>query len=164
MIAGDHQAFTQLYTMYLGNLHRYVSLFFADKAAADEIVQDIFIRIWEKRESLSAVQSFRQYLFRAAKNHLLNSIRNEQIRQRVLGSLAQQSQSHAADTQNQVDYRAYALVVEKAIRRLPPKRKRIFQLSVKEGYSLDEIAALLRIGKPVVKKQLYAAYDFVRDW
>lgn len=164
LIAGDHQAFTQLYLVYLGNLYRYASLFFPDKVAAEEIVQDIFIKIWEKREQLAGVKSFKQYLFKAAKNHLLNAIRNEQIKHKVLGHLQQQAELSAADTQNRVDYRAYALAVEKAVRLLTPKRRRIFQLSVHEGYSLDEIAGILRISKPVVKKQLYAAYDFVRAY
>ena len=164
LVASDHSAFTQLYTMYLGNLYRYVSLFFPDKAAAEEIVQDIFIKIWEKREQLAGVKSFRQYLFKAAKNHLLNAIRNEQIKHKVLGHLQQRAEVAAADTQNRVDYRAYAQAVEKAVGLLTPKRKRIFQLSVHEGYSLDEIAGTLRISKPVVKKQLYAAYDFVRAY
>jgi RNA polymerase sigma-70 factor (ECF subfamily) len=164
LTAGDHHAFTQLYSKYLGNLYRYVSLFFSDKAAAEEIVQDIFIKIWEKRENLAGVKSFKQYLFKAAKNHLLNTIRNEQIKHKVLDYLQQRTEAAAHDTQNRVDYRAYALAVEKAVRGLPPKRRRIFQLSVHEGYSLDEIAGILRISKPVVKKQLYAAYDFVRAY
>ena len=164
LVAGDHPAFTRLYSIYLGNLYRYVSLFFPDKAAAEEIVQDIFIKIWEKRESLAGVKSFKQYLFKVAKNHLLNAIRNEQIKYKVLGHLQQQAETAAPDTQNRVDYRAYVLAVEKAASRLTPKRKRIFQLSVHEGYSLNEIADLLRISKPVVKKQLYAAYDFVRAY
>ena len=164
LVAGDHQAFTQLYTMYLGNLCRYVSLFFPDKAATEEIVQDIFIKIWEKRETLAAVNSFKQYLFKSAKNHLLNTIRNEQIKHRVLGYLQQQAEAATPDTQNRVDYRAYVVAVDKAVGRLTPKRKHIFQLSVHEGYSLDEIADLLRISKPVVKKQLYAAYNFVRAY
>ena len=164
LVAGDHLAFTRLYSVYLGNLYRYVSLFFPDKASAEEIVQDIFIKIWEKRENLAGVKSFKQYLFKTAKNHLLNAIRNEQIKHKVLSHLQQQTEVAAADTQNRVDYRAYALAVEKAVGQLTPKRKRIFQLSVLEGYSLDEIADLLRISKPVVKKQLYAAYDLVRGY
>jgi RNA polymerase sigma-70 factor (ECF subfamily) len=164
LVAGDHQAFTRLYSIYLGNLYRYVFLFFPAKETAEEIVQDLFIKIWEKRESLAGVKSFKQYLFKAAKNHLLNALRNEQVKQKVLSHVQQQAEAAAPDTQNRVDYRASARAVENAVNRLPPKRKHIFRLSVQEGYSLDEIAAILRISKPVVKKQLYAAYDFVRDY
>jgi RNA polymerase sigma-70 factor (family 1) len=166
LAAGDRTAYTRLYGAHLDSLQQYIFLFTGDKETAEEIVQDVFVKIWEKRTRLGEVDSFPAYLFRAAKNHLLNHLRREQVRSRAFGHLQQRTESapNGQDPLHQFDYRQTHALVRKAIGRLPRRRRQIFLLSTEEGLSLDEIAGHLGISKNVVKKQLYEGYDFVRTY
>ncbi|HEX9513054.1 MAG TPA: RNA polymerase sigma-70 factor [Puia sp.] len=163
---GDRQAYTTLYSGYLDSLVQYIFLFTASKETAEEITQDVFLKIWEKRATLGEVESFKAYLFRAAKNQLINHINREKIRLRVTGQIqeATNRDANGQDTQHQVDYRRAHALLREAIRLLPPKRKQVFLLSTEENLSLDEIAARMGISKNVVKKQLYDAYGSVRHY
>lgn len=163
---GDRHAYTILYSQYLDSLVQYIFLFTASKETAEEITQDVFLKIWEKRAALGEVESFKAYLFRAAKNQLINHINREKIRLRVTGQVqaAAGQAPNGQDTGHQVDYRQAHALLREAIRQLPPKRKQVFLLSTEENLSLDEIAARMGISKNVVKKQLYDAYGSVREY
>lgn len=127
-------------------------------------MQEIFIKVWEHREKLTAVRSFKSYLFRIAKNSVIDHIRHQQVKHKVLQSISQQTTEAHTETEQQVYYADYYNIAREAIEQLPEKRKLIFQLSTQEGLSHDEIASRLSISKSVVKKQLYAAFDFVRQY
>lgn len=163
---GDRQAYTYLYSRHLDALLQYIFLFTGSKETAEEIVQEVFLKIWEKRTILGEVESFKAYIFRAAKNQLINHINREKIRTRYTDHAQQNGQAtpNGDDTQHQVDYRQAHALLREAIQALPPKRKQVFLFSIEEGLSLDEIAARMGISKNVVKKQLYDAYSAVRDY
>ena len=163
---GDRHAFTTLYTRHLDAVTQYIYLFTASREAAEEVVQDVFLKIWEKRTTLAELGSFKAYLFRAAKNQLINHLRREQVRVRVTGELYEAGVGavNSEDTQHQVDYRRAQGLLREAVDGLPPRRKQVFLLSTEEGLSLDDIATRLGISKNVVKKQLYEAYGTMRDY
>jgi len=161
---GNRQAFTQLYTAHLNNLYRYIFLFTKSKEETEEILQEIFIKIWENREKLPEVDSLNHYLFRFAKNKLLDKIRYLQIRQRVLSEIKRTKDIFETTTSDQCAYREYYRLVQQAIEKLPPKRKLIFRLNIENGLSQDEIAGQLNISKSVVQKQIYSASHFVREY
>ncbi len=161
---GDRKAFAQIYTGSLNNLHRYIFLFTKSKEETEEILQEIFIKIWENRERLSEIDSFKNYLFRVAKNKLLDKVRQMQIRQRVLAEIKRSRVIAESTTSDQCAYREYYKVVQQAIEKLPPKRKLIFRLNIENGLSQDEIAEQLNISKSVVQKQIYSASHFVKKY
>ena len=68
---GDRQAFTKLYKAYLNNCYNYIFLFTKSQEETEEILQEVFVKIWESREKLAKVQSFKNYLLKSAKNKLL---------------------------------------------------------------------------------------------
>jgi len=162
--AGDRKAFTELYSSYVNNVYRYIFLFTKSKEETEEIMQDVFVKIWEKREKLAEVESFKNYLFRAAKNKLISEVRHLQVRHRVLSEIKRSRVGVHETTNYEVDYKVYYQVVQKAIEKLPPKRKLIFRLNTENGLSHDEIADQLKVSKSFVKNQLYKAYDFVRQY
>ena len=162
--SGDRNAFLQLYTTYLNNLYRYIFQFTKSKQETEEILQDIFIKIWENREKLSEVESFQNYLLRCAKNKILDNIRHLQIRQRVLSEIKRTKNVAETTTSDQCAYREYYQVVQCAIEKLPPKRKIIFRLIIENGLSPNEIALQLNISQYVVQKQAYKASHFVRKY
>ncbi len=161
---GDRVAFTYFYTSHLNRLYRYIFLFTKSKEDTEEILQDIFIKIWENREKLIEIDSASCYLTQIAKNKILDKVRSLQVRQRVLSELRRSRENFAFTTGDDCVYREYYHVVQKAIDRLPPKRKLIFRLNIENGLSQDEIAHQLKISRSVVQKQLYSATHFVRKY
>ena len=159
---GNRRAFTQLYSAYLTGLQRYVFLFTRSEETTQELVQQVFIGLWERREQLAQVTNFRSYLYRAAKNLVFDEVRRQQ---RQLSAYAHMQATAAtcllpADTalieQQQQE------LAQTFINQLPTKRREIFLLRTQEELSLDEIAEQLAISKSVVKKQLYAAVEFMK--
>jgi RNA polymerase sigma-70 factor (ECF subfamily) len=162
--AGDRNAYAILYNQYLSGLYQYTFLFTKSKQASEDIVQNVFVRIWERRTLLVAIDSFKPYLYRSAKNLLLDEIRKNQAKARATEILKPQSEELAESSDDKLVYDQYYKVAEEAISRLSEKRRQIFLLRTREELSLDEIAANLSISKSVVKKQLYAGITFVRHY
>jgi RNA polymerase sigma-70 factor (ECF subfamily) len=161
---GDRGAFTQLYTAHYNNLYRYIFLYNKSKEESEEVLQDLFIKIWENREKLIEVDSFKNYIFRIAKNKILDNIRHMQTRCRVFAEIKRTKDIAEFTTTDQCVFREYYQVVQQAIEKLPPKRKLIFRLNIENGLSPDEIAHKLSISKSVVQKQTYKASHFVREY
>jgi RNA polymerase sigma-70 factor (ECF subfamily) len=162
--SGDRKAFNQLHTAHIGNVYNYIYLFTKSKDETEEILQEVFVSIWENREKLEVVRSFKHYLFRAAKNKLINHIRHSRIKNRVLAEIGQHATGIMESPDDQLTYKEYHRLLQEAIEILPPKRKQIFKLNIEDGASFDQIADQLEISKSVVKKQFYQASNFVREY
>jgi RNA polymerase sigma factor (sigma-70 family) len=161
---GDRRAYAFLYTCYLSPLCRNLFLFTRSKDESEEIAQEVFVKIWEKKECLATVQSFRSYVFKTAKNHLLDIIRRKKAENKILDYLRPETEESGEYSDSDAIYNQYQQIALEAKNMLPQKRKRIFEMKNEEGMALDEIAASLSISKTVVKKQLYAATDFIREY
>ncbi|HMU46137.1 MAG TPA: RNA polymerase sigma-70 factor [Chitinophagaceae bacterium] len=162
--AGDRDAFTKLYSSHIDHAFRFIFLFTKSKEETEEILQEVFVKIWEKRENLAGVESFKNYLFRAAKNKLISQVRHIQIRHRVLSEIKRNKSIGIENANYEIDYKAYYQIVQEAIEKLPPKRKLIFRMNIENGLSHDEIAEQLKVSKSFVKGQLYKSYDFVKQY
>lgn len=164
MVRGDRDAFAQLYRMYLDAVRKYIYLFTHSTEETEEIVQDVFVRIWEQREKLSGVSSFKAYVLRAAKNKLLDYLRHRDVRKAAVYELQYRGDLQQAETPEDVwEYKDFYRKVQKIVASLPTQCQHIFRLSIEKGLSLDEIAAQLHISKSGVKNQLHKAQRIVRQ-
>ncbi|MEO6522876.1 MAG: sigma-70 family RNA polymerase sigma factor [Mucilaginibacter sp.] len=161
---GDRVAFTELYTRYLDNLYRYVYLICKSKEVSEEIVQNIFVKIWIQREGLESIHSFKSYIYRSAKNALLDHLKKIKVEEKALAIVQYSTDDSYNDADNRIIYKEYYQLTQKAISLLPEKRKQIVELRTQDDLSLDEISAKLCISKSVVKKQLYTGMDFIRKY
>ena len=161
---GDRKAFTIVYTRYLHDLYRYVYLFTKSKEKSEEIVQAVFVKIWEHRDTLVNVMNFKSYVYRSARNLLLDEVRRTQVKQKVLHALMSLAEASSENSDSKIIYKEYYQIAQDAINLLPKKRRLIVELRTRDELSLDEIAERLSISKSVVKKQLYAGLSFVRDY
>jgi RNA polymerase sigma-70 factor (family 1) len=160
---GDRDAFRMLYTACYPHIQRYIFLFEPSKTILDELTQDVFVRMWEKRARLAAVESLKGYLFIMARNVVFNYIRALKVRQRVR-ELDENSGPETNELENELLFKQYYGIVLEAMGKLPPGRRKVLKMSLDDGLSLDEIAARLEITRSGVKKQLYAATSFVRQY
>jgi RNA polymerase sigma-70 factor (ECF subfamily) len=162
---GCRTAFTTLYTFYLPKLYKYIFPFVRySKEDTEEILHDIFMKIWERKEDLSAIKSFNSYLYSMARNKLINIHEHSKVRRKAIDYIFQHSDVAGNTTDENFIYSQYNEVIQRAIDTLPPKRKRVFEMSTHEELSQDEIAETLNISKSMVKKQLYAATRYVKEY
>lgn len=160
---GDRQAFQVLYKACYPLVQQYIVLFEPSPHILDELTQDVFVRIWEKRDRLGAVESFKGYLFLVTRNVVFNFIRALKVRQKVK-ELDEASPPLANDLENELLFKQYYEIALEAMRQLPPGRRKVLKMSIDDGLSLDEIATELGISRSGVKKQLYAATAYVRQY
>lgn len=160
---GDRDAFRILYTACFPDVQRYISLFEPSPGILDELTQDVFVRIWEKRAKLAEVDSFRGYLFLMTRNVVFNFIRALKVRQKVReldeGVLVADN-----EPENELLFKQYYRIVLEGIEKLAPGRRKVLKMSIDDGLTIDEIAARLHISRSGVKKQLYPAMAFVRQY
>jgi len=152
-----------LYAAYFSKVQQYVALFEPSRTSQDELTQDVFVRIWEKRARLAGVESFKGYLFLVTRNVVFNFIRALKVRQRVQ-QLDESVQIVSNELEHELLFKQYYRIAIEAMDKLPPGRRKILKMSIDDGFSLDEIASELNITRAGVKKQLYAATAFVRQY
>ncbi|HVU53543.1 MAG TPA: sigma-70 family RNA polymerase sigma factor [Puia sp.] len=161
---GDRMAFKVLYEHYFTVVQKYISLFVSSKDNLDELTQDVFVRVWEKRERLVGVESFRGYLFMLTRNMVFNYVRSLRVQQRTSELNETMDPAGERHVEHALLYKQYYSIAVEGMEKLPPGRKKILKMSVEEGLTLDEIAQKLNITRAGVKKQLYAATAFVRQY
>jgi RNA polymerase sigma-70 factor (ECF subfamily) len=160
---GDREAYRIVYTACYPHVQRIIALYETSGSVRDELTQDVFVRIWEKRGRLGEVESFKGYLFKVTRNVVLNFFRALKVRQRVM-ELDESAVVGENDLEDELLFKQYYRIAIEAMEKLPPGRRKVFSMSIDDGLTLDEIAAQLHITRSGVKKQLYAATAFVRQY
>jgi RNA polymerase sigma factor (sigma-70 family) len=162
---GDWDAYTRLFNHYLPKLSSYIFPF-TDHSCEDteEVIQEVFLKIWEKREKLTVIRSFDSYLFRMAKNKLIDLINKRKSEKKLYVRYFSNRDSFDLQTEQSVIYSDYLSIAKKAIGELSPKLQKVFLMSAEQELSLDQISLELALPKETVKKRLYLANFFVRNY
>lgn len=153
--AGDEKAFSSLYYKYHHQLGIYLYQLTSSRAFAEEILQDVFCKVWEKRDQLTDIENFRHWLFTVSKNHALNCLRSvvrERLERRVWEK--QQVDMPGLDPITAEDR---LQLIDKAISQLPPQQKKVFMLSRYKRLKYIEIAQELNLSKETIKSYLQIA-------
>ena len=158
LINGDEKVFKSLFDhSYIGMVQRAV-YYTNDLNAAEDIVQEVFMRLWEKRGELKSVQNLEGYLLLSVKNRCLNYLEHQQVMDKYKQyCLLQEVQDDDEDPEQFIED------VGKLLDKLPAKRKMVLELCVIESKSYAEIADLLGISLNTVKDHVKKAYAFLRE-
>ena len=157
----DKKAFEALFHRYYGILCHYAAQLTKNETEAEEIVQELFVRFWEKREKIQIDTSLKNYLFRAVKNQSLNYIHHSQIKNQYAKKVFLDAEAKNTDEFN---YAETGLLqkIEESINSLPEKRQKIFRLSRQQGLKYREIAEKLNISVKTVETQMGLAIKTLR--
>lgn len=159
---GDRKAFKILFDAWYAPLCHYASHFLNDDDQAGEVVQDFFVKLWEKRSSLVVESSLRHYLFRSVRNQCLNMIRQDKVRQLHAHRLQEALLTDDAPEDYSIPPETL-LKIEEGIASLPEKRQVIFRMNREEGLKYREIAEKLGISVKTVEAQMGAALKALRE-
>ncbi|TSJ36421.1 sigma-70 family RNA polymerase sigma factor [Mucilaginibacter corticis] len=150
---GDQKAFAVLFEGYHNPLGEYIMTFSVPAEMAEEVILDIFVKIWMNRIELIRIENFSSYLFILTRNHTLNAIRktvnNRKKQDSYLRHLANEDLYAAIGTADHE--KDYTEIVEKAVAQLPPQQQKVFILK-REGKKNGDIAMELDISSESVRK------------
>jgi RNA polymerase sigma-70 factor (ECF subfamily) len=150
---GDEAAFASLYHHWQPFLATHIYRITGSRELAEEVVQDVFMKIWMTREALSQVENFRAYLLVMSRNHALNALKGLMRRFEKQGLFEKDMQRLPPDEEG--DLQRFRLsLMDEAIDRLPPRQKEIYLLHRHQRLTYVEIADQLNIGRETVKTQL----------
>ncbi len=160
--ADSVKAFNALYRMYVSQLY-YFSLRYTKSACdAEEIVHDVFVRLWNIRHNIKTTVTLRPLLFVMAKNYLINAIRSN-VNSRVYEDYIEYSDVIADSASQKIEYDDFCRQVTKALDKLPSKQRQAIVLSRLEGKSVEEISALLHISRQTVYNNIYEGLKRLKE-
>jgi len=160
--SGDSFAFSEIYNRYWEVLFRHAYRLIKDKDLAKDIVQEVFVSLWDKIEELDLQFSVNAYLYKSVRNKILNLIEKDKVRNNYLESLAVFINSSEAITDYRLRERLLAEKIEMEIAGLPSKMRQIFEMSRKQNLSHKQIAEELSLSDKTVKKQMSNAIKILR--
>ncbi len=166
MQSGSEQAFTSLYRHYSPRLYHNILSMVHDPVLAEELVQELFTRIWQKRSSKGIGEDFKGYMYRIAQNLVFDFFRRMK-KDRILFEKfrAMASEADASATAEEVlDQRQSMGIINNAIEHLPPQQKKVYKLVKQEGYTYKKAAENLGISPFTVKEYLSLANQSIRNY
>lgn len=160
---GDETAFARLVEPHKNNIFTSAWKITGSKAIAEDILQEVFLSLWLKREKLPELENFPGYLFTMAQNAIFDALRNISKRREKGMSLHPDDPAFShTDTENTLRQREYAVILHRAIESLPPKQKQTYILIKQDGLKRGETATLLQVSAETVKFNLEEAMRKVR--
>ena len=161
--AGNSYAFEKLYFKYCKKLYNFAFSICKNREDAEGLVQLVFMKVWEKRTEIDTELSFSGYIFRIAKNSLLNKIKKKINEKVYLDYLLSRPEDLSNSVEKNIMFLELNIEIERLINNIPEKRRNIFLLSRMEGLTYREIAAKLNISVNIVNTQISKSLEELRD-
>ncbi len=158
----DHNAYKEIYERYWSSLYRHSLRMLQDADLAKDVVQDVFVMLWARRNALELHTSLSSFLYAAVRNKTLNQIDHSKVRSDYMDSLQVAIEEGAYSTDELINGKELAKIIETETANLPRKMRMVFELSRKHDYSYREIAEKLCITDHTVKKQMSNALRILR--
>lgn len=163
---GDQQAFAAIYGQYHSLIYNYLLKFTKNPTLAEDLLHDIFLKIWDARARVEIKTSFSAYLFGLARNTVLTQLNRmnlyDAIRDEILNN--SELELHPRNLMNKVEAREYEELLEKAISNLPPQRREAFILCRQQGKSYEEAATIMGISKNTLKQHLQLSVKSIKEY
>lgn len=159
---GDHNAFEQVFLLYFNKVKYFINGFVKSGSDAEELAQEIFVKLWTGRQNIDPERNFNTYLYISARNATMNFLRQKYVRD----SFAADQMKVAEESVSGEDFvmaREIDLLVDMALMKMPNQRKAVYDLNRKEGLSNEEIAERLGISKKTVENHMSLALKELRN-
>ena len=161
LASGEKDAFDELYSRYAGKVYNFIRSLSDDPILAQDISQEVFIKVWQKRESFDPAQNFEAWLFVCSRNMFLNEVRLMGNRKKFERDSSVLKNEEDLSTSNIINYHFTKQSMAEIIGRMPPQRKKIYLLTTVYDLTVPEIARRMGISPRTVESQLYQARKFV---
>lgn len=161
---GDEKAFTILFNRYAGRLYQVTLKYTINTATAEEVVQEVFTKIWVNRNQLVPDLPFVPYLITISRNLIYNKAKRKLLEIAYIKYKTQVHNPRNNATQDEIYFHELERLLQKGVEEMPRKRKVIFKLSRERGYRNKEIAKALNISERTVENQINAALKGLKQY
>ncbi|HEY8894200.1 MAG TPA: RNA polymerase sigma-70 factor [Niastella sp.] len=161
---GDQACFDQLYQLYSERLYINLLKLVKHPETAEEILQDIFIQVWEKRTTIEIHTSIRAYLFRVGENKVYDfyrKVRRDKVLYAHVKAAASEQYTHIEET---LLFRENEQLLHAAVAALPPQRRQVFELCKFQGKTYEQVSALLGISTSTINDHIVKATRSIRQY
>jgi RNA polymerase sigma-70 factor, ECF subfamily len=158
----DERTFERVFKLHFKSLHAYACTILKDEMLSEELVQNIFFKLWERPEKLNISGSIAAYLYRAVYNESLNHLKHMKVRSKYQSHAVHQMKNETDNASKKVMLKELETKLDQALKELPEQCRTIFQLSRFEDLKYREIAERLEISPKTVENQMGKALKLLR--
>ena len=158
---GDDKAFTALYKLYWSKVYNFSRLYLSSLAEAEEVVQEVFVKVWESRSFLQDDTNFKNFLFIITRNLIFNQFRKNFNENAYKLTILNSATTHY-DIEDKLCAEDLRDFINKIIMELPPRQQEVFNLSRNQHLSYKEIAARLGISEKTVERHINEAIKYLK--
>lgn len=163
VVQGDEIAFGQLFRQYKNKLYSFIFHLSGSATIAEDVLQDVFLKIWRDRDQLTGIDNFNAYLYRMAQNTAINVLRR-QSREALLLNEMQRLAPEGVQGDEPLAAKEVRTALQQAINDLPPQQRKVYQLGQEHGLSYEQIAGSLGISTSTVRNHMVQALKAIREY
>ena len=162
LASGDSGAFEDLYRKYHRRLYFFALKLSNNQHEAEELVQSVFVSVWETRQTVDTAKSFSAYLFIIARNRFYDMLRRRVTESCYADYMLQQNNLTGDDVEKQIEDKEINEIINRLLQQIPERRQEIFRMSRDENLSYKQIAEKLQISENTVDTQIRNTLNFLR--
>jgi len=159
----EKYAFHELFNRYAPRIYKFAFSYLKNRSDAEEIVQNVFLKIWEKRYSIKASENIKAFIFTITANKIYDFIRRRNIEHAFHNYTMLNQGNNENNSWNSIVYKEVQQTIFNLANKLPSQQKKVFNLSKMEGLTNDEIAIKMGLSKRTVENDLYRAVLFLKQ-
>ncbi|MVT12250.1 RNA polymerase sigma factor [Chitinophaga tropicalis] len=164
MAAGEEEAFSQLFNSYWDKVYSTALLFTKSAQIAEDIAQEVFLRMWLNRATATTIENLESFLFITVRNLVYNKLSRTRLETAYQNYLQYQVALTDMDAEAQTEFRQLREIIEGGISRLPAQQQKAFRLSREKGLSHEEISRIMGVSRATVKDYIVRAIAFLRNY
>jgi len=161
--SGHEESFTRLFLLYRHKLYSFLLRLTNSPEMTEDVIQDVFLKLWKDRENLVNIEQFGGYIYRMAQHQAINAFRRMARETLILAELNKTTAAVNTSAEDNLNVREVRELLNTALEKLPPKQKLVFTLSRDQGLKHDEIARRLNISPSTVNNHMIAALRTIRE-
>jgi len=160
---GDNEAFTELYDRYHDGICQFVVKYLKSAELAEDICQNVFLKIWEQKEQSTHILEFGAYVFTIAKRQSLDFLKRAAVEQTAMSVILSNYKPVLNTLEDDRQTNEYMIFINKVLSNLPEQTQRVFRLCRQENKSYDEAAEILGISRHAIKKHMVRSMKVLKD-
>ncbi|MDB5279435.1 MAG: polymerase sigma-70 factor [Ferruginibacter sp.] len=160
---GNEAAFVELFYLYRHKLYGYVLKITANPELAQDMVQDVFLKLWKNKSQLDTIDNFGAFIFKVAQNQVVNYFRRMNNETLMLAKMQDGMRGYERCTEEHISHNELQQLIGEVLSRLPSQQHLVYKLSREQGLKQDEIAMALKISPHTVKNHLAVAIKTIRQ-
>lgn len=164
LTASNPLAFTHIYRKYRAIVFAYAQRITRSQPVAEDIAQDVFLKIWEHRNAAQEIRHLKSYLLTMSKHSALDWLAKKARDQAVSEEMLHNAEEFHCDSENVLQCGEYHDLLRNAIEKLPPRRKLIFTLCKIDGISYDKVAEQLKVAPGTINDHIVKGTRFVKGY